>query len=98
MKRPLIVLAALVALGATAAPAYAQSLSISYRDLDLSTEQGQKALDRRIDSAVRKYCGTNERITGTRISASESRECYAETMKQAKAQFAAVVDEQRVGG
>ncbi|WP_374407285.1 UrcA family protein [Pelagerythrobacter sp.] len=97
MQRPLIVLAAAVALGTTV-PAHAESLAITYRDLDLSTEQGQKTLDQRIDGAVRKYCGMNKRTTGTRMASEDSRRCYAETMKQAKAQFAAVVDEQRVGG
>ena len=36
--------------------------------------------------------------TGTRIPSRDARECYEQVSKQAKAQFAAVVDEQRLGG
>lgn len=98
MKRPLVVLAAVAAFGATAAPAYADTLSIPYRDLDLSTAEGQKALDRRIDGAVREFCALDQQLTGTRIATRESRKCYAETRRQADKQFAAIMDEQRVGG
>lgn len=98
MKRPLIFLAATAILGVTGAPAYAEdSLTISYRDLDLTTVEGQEMLDRRIDSAARKYCGLGAR-TGTRLAPPEARKCYAETLKQAKAQFADAVDAKRLGG
>src|SRR5690606_20926984 len=42
MKRPLIALAAATVLGATATPAFAESLSIPYQDLNLSTAEGQQ--------------------------------------------------------
>ena len=98
MKRPLIALAAIATFGATAAPAYADSLSIPYRDLDLSTAEGQKALDRRIDVAAREFCAIDQQRTGTRIASSGSRRCYVETKRQAKQHFAAILDEQRGGG
>jgi len=97
MKRPLIALTAAAVLG-TATPAMAESLSIPYHDLNLATEKGQETLDRRIDTAVRKFCGMDRTATGTRISSRETRECYEQTSKQAKEQFAAVVDAQRLGG
>lgn len=97
MKRPLIALTAAAVLG-TAAPAMAESLTIPYHDLNLATEKGQATLDRRIDTAVRKFCGMDRTTTGTRVTSRESLKCYAETSKQAKAQFAAVIDEQRLGG
>lgn len=98
MKRPFTMLAAIAVLGTTAAPAYADdSLRVSYRDLDLTTAKGQETLDRRIDSAARKYCGLGQ-LTGTRLASPQARQCYAETMKQAKAQFAAIVEAKRLGG
>ena len=97
MKRSLITLTAAAVLG-TAAPAMAETLSIPYQDLNLATAKGQAALDGRIDAAVREFCGMNRTTTGTRISSRETRECYAQTSKQAKEKFAAVVDEQRLGG
>jgi len=98
MKRPLVALAALATFGALATPAHADTLSIPYRDLDLSTAEGQKALDRRIDVAVREFCALDQQRTGTRIASNASRRCYAETKRQATRHFAAIIDEQRVGG
>ena len=99
MKRPLVTLAAAAALfGAAATPAFADSLSIPYQDLNLATAEGQEALDRRIDNAVREFCGVGEQTTGTRISSRKARQCYAETRAQAGKQFAAIVDRQQLGG
>ncbi len=97
MKRSLVALTAAAVLGA-ATPAMAESLSIPYHDLNLATEKGQEILDRRIDTAVREFCGMDATTTGTRITSRDARECYEQVSKQAKAQFAAVVDEQRLGG
>lgn len=98
MKSPLFAITAAAVLGAVATPAFAESLSIPYQDLNLATAEGQKALDRRIDDAVREFCGMDRTATGTRISSREARQCYAETRAQAQKQFAAIVDEQRLGG
>lgn len=98
MKRPLIAMTAAAVLGAAATPAFAESLSVPYHDLNLATAKGQKTLDRRIDQAVREFCGMDRTTTGSRISSSESRRCYAETRKQAQKQFAAIIDQQRLGG
>lgn len=98
MKRHLIAMTAAAVLGAAATPAVAESLSIPYKDLNLASAEGQKALDLRIESAVRKFCGMNETTTGSRIVSGESRQCYAETKKQAHEQFAAIVDRHRLGG
>lgn len=98
MKRPLFAITAAAVLGAAATPAFAESLSIPYQDLNLATAEGQKALDRRIDDAVREFCGVGEQITGSLISSRKARQCYAETRAQAQKQFAAIVDEQRLGG
>lgn len=80
---------ALAAASALAIPAIAsaaenqtQSVRIAYKDLDLTTEAGQKELDRRMDKAARDVCGMDEAVTGSRIATSESRECYSTTRTQ----------------
>jgi UrcA family protein len=98
MKRHLIAITAAAVLGAAATPAVAESLSIPYQDLNLASAKGQKTLDHRIESAARDFCGMNQTTTGSRIVSSESRQCYAETKKQAQKQFAAIVDRHRLGG
>jgi UrcA family protein len=47
----------LVAAVAAANPAHAESRTISYADLDLSSPEGQAVLDSRIANAVRQVCG-----------------------------------------
>jgi UrcA family protein len=59
-----------------------QKVTIAYKDLDLSTEAGQKELDRRMDKAARDACGMDEKVTGSRLSTSESRECYGAARTQ----------------
>ncbi|MEA3539677.1 MAG: UrcA family protein [Pseudomonadota bacterium] len=50
---------ALWALPAAADPVSAEATRVvSYRDLDLATHEGRRALDRRIGIAVRSACGT----------------------------------------
>ena len=47
----------LVAAVAAASPARADTRSVSYADLDLTSPQGQAVLDSRISSAIRQVCG-----------------------------------------
>lgn len=105
MKTPL--LASATAFAATAAlfvgsPALAKPATddfvVRYSDLNLASEAGQKALERRIDKAAKEYCGVDAAPTGTRISPAEQRSCYRELRRQARQQFAAVVAEARLGG
>ena len=97
MKKTLISLAAIGALTATT-PAFADNIAIEYRDLNLSTVEGQEALERRIDRAAREVCGIDDSMTGTRIRSSRSRECFAKVKKQASQQIAAILNEERLGG
>jgi UrcA family protein len=97
MKRPLIALTAAAVLG-TAAPAFAETFSIPYGDLNLANEAGQQALERRIDVVAREYCGLEKVATGTLVRSASARKCYTEMKESAKTQFAAVVDAQRLGG
>lgn len=89
-----------IALASLAAPLAAEPMQfkIEHRDLNLSTAEGQKALDRRIDRAARQACGVDSRSTGTRIRSREARECYRDLKAQAYKQFAARFGEQVKGG
>ncbi|HZF45332.1 MAG TPA: UrcA family protein, partial [Sphingomonadaceae bacterium] len=80
-----------------AQPAFAEAAVVSYKDLDLTTEQGQKELDRRIDGAAREVCGMNEERTGTRIVSSDARKCYKEARKQLENRLAALTVNKTAG-
>lgn len=62
---------------AFASPPAARNASVSYAGLDLSTAEGQRALDGRIERAVREVCVAN----GVRDLASRQRQaaCESET-------------------
>ena len=85
----LLILAALAAVS-TGQPASAQtapanpSVAVAHRDLDLRTEAGAKALDRRIWRAVVAVCGTapDYDIEGR----NEVRQCRRDTRRVASAQ------------
>ena len=98
MKATLI---ALAALGATlvSAPAFAESISVKYKDLDLSTAEGQRSLDSRIEAAARKVCGFNELTVGTRIPDKEARDCVAEAHRKLQKQVAMLAErDKRIAG
>lgn len=83
---------------ATAAPAFAESVSVEYKDLDLSTEAGQVELESRLDKAARQVCGLDDIRTGTRIRSTESRKCYTDAKEQLSDRIASLVAKQAKGG
>lgn len=90
-----------LALAASAAPASAKTVSVdvAYADLDLTSPQGQSALDRRIDTAARHICGGDQQRTGTRIvDNAKMRVCVAEVKARAASQVAAVMRDRQLGG
>jgi UrcA family protein len=100
---------ALAALGAAtlsagAVPAFAAdnqeqtSVAVHYRDLDLTTPEGAKELDRRLHLAAQQVCGMDERITGSNLPSHDARECYKHTLKQLQARFATLVGQQKERG
>ncbi len=98
-----IALAAACGLAITATPALAgvddkPAAGIEFRDLNLSTPEGQAVLDQRIDLAARKICRIDQVNTGTRIRSRDSQRCYKTAIKSAKAQVAERVREDRRGG
>lgn len=76
-----------VALAASfATAAYADTVSIRFNDLDLTTVEGKARLERRIAAAEREVC-PSEAATGTRLANSDAAaECRASLRKQVLAQ------------
>lgn len=97
MKRSIIAIAAMGAALVTS-PGFANEMNVDYRDLNLTTIEGQKRLEYRIESAAKKVCGYNEVKTGSRVKSTEFHRCYAKAKASAQKQMAAIVDDQRLGG
>jgi UrcA family protein len=91
-------IAAAVATPLAAQPAIAESVAVTYQDLDLSTSQGQETLKHRIDEAAKEVCGFDEITTGTRIHSREARECIKTAKRQIQKKLAAIFDKDRGGG
>ena len=76
---------AALALGLAAAPVTARSdtqamIAVPYADLNLSSEEGRAALDRRLARAAREVCGGKPDLRDMRARAA-FRECLATTTK-----------------
>jgi UrcA family protein len=88
MKKILLLTAALFSFSAS--PALAQDapaperIEISYSDLDLSTRQGVRTLDRRLRAAARLACGPTS--DADPAGKNDALECRTETLAQARAQ------------
>lgn len=90
--------AALATTPAIAGEAQGESVSVSYHDLNLATEQGQKKLEQRLERAAQQACGVDGVRTDSRITPPDQSRCLNEARKSAKAQFAQIVSEQQLGG
>jgi UrcA family protein len=90
MAKTLFTLTA-AALGAAALSlspaAYAAAPSVSWKDLDLSTDAGKAALDTRVEAAAQAIC-TPQVTTGTIINRAPSARCVADASEQIKARIA----------
>lgn len=89
---------AVLAMAIPAAPAFAEEKAVSYADLNLSSPEGQRILERRITQALKEVCQANEIRTGTRVRSSDSRRCMTEARANAKAQVAAILEQKGLGG
>ncbi|WP_421993516.1 UrcA family protein [Qipengyuania sp.] len=98
MKTTLVTLAAAAGLALSATAAQAGSVSVTYDDLNLDTEAGQKVLDQRIEAAARAACGLDEQRTGTRLQSNAARTCFKEAKANASAQIAARIKSDGLGG
>jgi UrcA family protein len=92
---------ALVA-AALAVPATAReetrTRGVHYGDLDLTSAEGQRQLDLRLERAARLVCGVNEDVTGSHLRSAQSRECYREARRTLDQQYAQVVRRESAGG
>lgn len=64
-------------------------LAISTSGIDLSTPAGRKALERRVDNAINRLCGSND--LGTREEAEAIEACRAETRAEVQPQVDAML-------
>jgi UrcA family protein len=81
-----------IAAATTPAPAFAKEIQVHYSDLNLATPEGQKKLDRRIQTAAREVCAYDRTTTGSRLRSTESAECYAKARENVRSQVAGAVD------
>lgn len=94
MRYPAILAAALGAAAVFAAPAAAEApatVAVKYSDLNLSTDAGQRQLERRIDAAARSICEVDSALTGTRLQSTEARKCYQDTRARVHEQVAELI-------
>ncbi len=77
----------------------APSVEVRYSDLDLTSEAGQRQLDRRLERAAREVCGMDEKVVGSYLRPRHSRECYLEARRHLDQEFAQLVSRKKtVGG
>ena len=96
MRQYLIALSAAAFVAAT--PLAAKDLTVKYSDLNLRSEQGQKELARRIDTAARDYCGMDTGLSGTRIRAKSTNQCYHDARDAARESMDQLVAQAQLGG
>ena len=100
--KALTLAAAALGLAVTATPALAGDEApkgkVSLSGLDLSTAEGQKMLDQRIDRVARDICEVDKVQTGSRLKSRAVRDCYNKARKSAKQQVAAAIAERQRGG
>ncbi len=94
--------AASIGLAGITAPAFAgetvrKTEKVSYKGLDLNTAEGQKLLEQRVEIAARRVCDYSGGPISTRTRKDE-RACLAKARASARAQVAAVIEDERRGG
>ena len=89
--------ATMIATPVVAAEAEGITVAVRYSDLDLSTQEGQRALERRMENAAEQVCGIDRRTSGVALPSNESMRCYRETVKNFERQIAAVAEQQQRG-
>lgn len=73
-------------------------VTVSADDLNLATPAGQRALDQRVEKAVRQVCRVTSLTTGSRILSQEVKTCLAKARAEAREQVAALVRADQRGG
>ena len=94
---PAALATALAAALTFASSAAAETVRLSYGDLDLASAAGQQELSRRIETAARRACAVDA-PTGTRIVPTHGRDaCMADVRRQAETRLAAKTSGERRG-
>ncbi len=92
MRRTIAAIFAAAAICAFASPAAAApapaSMTITYADLDLTTDRGASTMLRRINRAARDVCGMDSSATLSLGERREGRACVRETTEQTIAMMA----------
>lgn len=83
---------------AFAAQSEKMAIVVETTDLNLSTPQGQKTLDQRIEKAARTVCRTAGVTTGSRVLTREARDCLVTARADVRQQVAALTASQQRGG
>ncbi|VWX53700.1 UrcA family protein [Novosphingobium sp. 9U] len=81
-----------------AAPAFANDVTVNYKDLDLSTAKGQSTLARRLDNAAKNACGLGGSTTGSRLGSPSAKACYKDAKTRSQATLATIIGEAQNGG
>lgn len=97
MKTTLAILAA-ATLTLPAGAAQAESIQVSYRDLDLGSLADQTVLAHRIDKAAREVCGHKPGGTRNLRHDMATRACFEKAKAGAGEQVATRVNDQALGG
>lgn len=98
MKRSAIALAALSGALLAAQPLAAATAEVQYEDLDLTTAEGRKELDRRVDKAAEEVCGAGEVTVGSRVRSRETRDCIKQAKRQIEQSLAKITGDDKAGG
>lgn len=99
IKTAMFAAAALCTVGLFSAPtAFAATTEVNYKDLDLTSSDGQQQLESRIAQAARSVCTIDRATTGTHLSSTVDRKCYKQAVAQVREQVASAVDNSRLGG
>lgn len=93
----LAAIAAITTLAVTA-PASAESVSVRYHDLDLTTPEGKVKLEQRLDAAARDACGYSAARTGTRVPSRSASTCYKQAQLRSQENMATIIEGARKGG
>ncbi len=86
---------AMIATPAVAGNAEENSVPVRYSDLNLATQDGQRALERRLNRAAEKVCGIDRRTSGMALPSSEARSCYRKTIEGFEREIASRVEQQQ---
>jgi UrcA family protein len=86
-----------------ATPAMAGAVTVKtehvrYGDLDLSTAEGVKTLERRVDAAAKRVCDVSPPKPGNLTRQQAGRSCLAKARASARQQVALAAQDSRRGG